>query len=67
MQLKTLKQWIKKPLFIPCVLFVCVMAGIVCSLFLTVPIVKTVSAAVEPDQRIIILDAGHGGFMNTID
>lgn len=52
---------IKKPLFIPCVLFSCVIICIICSLFLTIPIIKTVSTHTEPSSRIIILDAGHGG------
>ncbi len=60
-QLKVLKQWIQKPLFIPCILFVCVIAGIVGTLFLTMPVIKTVTATTDPASRIIILDAGHGG------
>ena len=60
-QLKVLKQWIQKPLFIPCILFVCVIAGIVGTLFLTMPVIKTVTATTDPASRIIILDASHGG------
>ena len=65
-QLKVLKQWIQKPLFIPCILFVCVIAGIVGTLFLTMPVIKTVTATTDPASRIIILDAGHGGEMEEI-
>ena len=60
-QLKLLKQWVHKPLFIPCILFVCVITGIVGTLFLTMPVIKTVTATTDPASRIIILDAGHGG------
>ena len=60
-QLKFLNQWVRKPLFIPCILFVCVITGIVGTLFLTMPVIKTVTATTDPASRIIILDAGHGG------
>lgn len=62
MQLKVvLRQWIKKPLFIPCVLLVLVIASITGTLFLTIPAVKIVTATTDPASRMIILDAGHGG------
>ncbi|MFR5069125.1 MAG: N-acetylmuramoyl-L-alanine amidase [Eubacteriales bacterium] len=50
-----------KTIIIPCILFVCVIAGIVGTLFLTMPVIKTVTATTDPASRIIILDAGHGG------
>lgn len=59
--MKLLKQWVHKPLFIPCILFVCVIASIIGTLFLTMPVIKTVTATTDPASRIIILDAGHGG------
>lgn len=60
-QLKVLKQWIQKPLFIPCILFVCVIGRYCWHLVLTMPVIKTVTATTDPASRIIILDAGHGG------
>ena len=38
--IEILNQWVRKPLFIPCILFVCVITGIVGTLFLTMPVIK---------------------------
>lgn len=64
--MKVLRNCLRKPFFIPGILFICVTIGIIFSLFLTMPITQTVSAGIESTQRIIILDAGHGELINTI-
>ena len=61
MQLKMIRQWLKRPYFLPCILLGCVITVIVGAFCLAMPATKSVNAGVGLTPHTIVLDAGHGG------